>query len=60
MPHLNGTGPDAKGTKTGRGIGLCKARMEESDISRLGTGAGKRRKSGGGNGKGKRLKSDQI
>jgi len=57
MPHINGTGPEGKGTKTGRGLGLCKKSLKESDIAKLGKGSGKRRNSGGGTGKGKRLKS---
>ena len=56
MPQINGTGPEGKGPKTGRGLGLCKKDLKQEDISKLGKGLGKRRKSGGGSGKGKRLK----
>lgn len=57
MPRLNGTGPDGKGPRTGRGLGRCKEKLDEEDKSKLGKGQGKRRKSGGGKGKGKRLQS---
>lgn len=57
MPHLNHTGPEGKGPKTGRKLGKChKTVKEESQIGELGKGQGKRRHSGGGKGKGKRLK----
>ncbi len=55
MPQLNGKGPEFKGPKTGRGLGLCKENLKEEDLDKLGKGLGKRRKSGGGTGKGKRL-----
>jgi len=58
MPQLNGTGPEGKGSKTGRGLGKCKDLPEEELREKLGKGMGKRRKSGGGEGKGKRLKYD--
>ncbi len=57
MPHLDKTGPKHDGSKTGRKLGLCK--KDESDIEakcELGKGMGERRHSGGGVGKGKRLK----
>jgi len=54
MPQINGTGPEGKGPKTGRGLGLCKKELKDEDIAKLGKGLGKRRKSGGGTGKGKR------
>ena len=57
MPHINGTGPEAKGPKTGRGLGKCKINSSEEEINKLGKGLGKRLKSSGGIGKGKRLKS---
>lgn len=57
MPQINGTGPDGKGPKTGRGLGLCKKDLKEDDLAKLGKGLGKRRKSGGGTGKGKRLQT---
>ena len=55
MPQINGTGPEGKGPNTGRGLGLCKKALKDEDIAKLGKGLGKRRKSGGGIGKGKRL-----
>jgi hypothetical protein len=57
MPQLNGTGPDGKGPKTGRGLGQCKEHSPEDLQNSLGKGQGKRRKTGGGKGEGKRLKS---
>ncbi len=57
MPHLNGSGPENKGSKTGRKLGKChKTEKEQSEIGVLGKGMGKRRHSGDGEGKGKRLK----
>ncbi len=56
MPHLNGTGPEGKGPKTGRGLGNCKGEPNATNKSELGKGQGKRRKSGGGEGRGERLK----
>jgi len=56
MPKMNGTGPEGKGSKTGRGLGKCKKTSPEELNEKLGKGMGKRRKSGGGEGKGKRLK----
>jgi hypothetical protein len=57
MPQINGTGPEGKGPKTGRGLGKCNTGSSNEETSKLGKGMGKRRKSGGGTGKGKRLKS---
>jgi len=56
MPHMNGTGPEGKGPGTGRGLGKCKKVPQEELLQKLGKGMGKRRKSGGGEGRGKRLK----
>lgn len=53
---MNGTGPEGKGPKTGRGLGKCKKVPQEELMQQLGKGMGKRRKSGGGEGRGKRLK----
>lgn len=58
MPKLNGTGPEGKGPKTGRSLGECVDRPFEELLEKLGTGLGKRRKSGGGKGLGKRIKYD--
>ena len=57
MPQLNGTGPEGKGSETGRGLGLCRDQSGEDILKKLGKGMGKRRKTGGGDGKSKRLKS---
>lgn len=57
MPHLDHKGPDGSGPKTGRKLGKCKKNeTEQTEIGKLGKGQGKRRHSGGGEGKGKRLK----
>ncbi|PLX18524.1 MAG: hypothetical protein C0597_06090 [Marinilabiliales bacterium] len=58
MPQLDRTGPENKGSKTGRRLGMCKS-SEKSD-SELGKGMGLRRKSAGGYGLGKRLRSTNI
>ena len=60
MPQINGTGPEGKGPKTGRGLGKCKNGSSKKETDKLGKGLGMRRKSGGGTGKGKRLKSGSI
>ncbi|MBK8881604.1 MAG: DUF5320 domain-containing protein [Bacteroidales bacterium] len=57
MARMDGTGPEGKGPKTGRGVGRCKDNTSETERTKLGIGLGKRHKSGGGPGKGKRLKS---
>ncbi len=57
MPQMDGTGPEKKGKLTGRGLGKCKKTSEEEALQKLGKGMGLRRKSGGGEGRGKRLKS---
>jgi len=57
MPKLNGTGPEKKSSKTGRGLGQCQKVNDHEAKEKLGTGLGLRKKSGGGKGQGKRLKS---
>lgn len=57
MPKLNGTGPDGEGPSTGRGLGRCHSLTDDEKLQKLGKGMGERKKSGGGTGKGKRLKS---
>ncbi len=57
MPQLDGTGPEKKGAKSGRGLGRCKSVSAEEALEKLGKGLGLRRKTGGGQGEGKRLKS---
>ncbi len=59
MPRLNGTGPEGKGAKTGRGLGKCEKKPFRELLEKLGRGLGLRRKSGGGTGQGKRLKYNQ-
>lgn len=57
MPHLNHTGPSGEGPKTGRIRGKCqKTASDQEQQGALGTGMAKRRNSGGGTGKGKRIK----
>jgi len=60
MPQLNGTGPDGKGPKTGRKLGKCSTTTDDEKLQKLGKEIGKKRRSGGGKGKGKRLKSGLI
>lgn len=60
MPHLNHTGPEGEGPKTGRKLGKCKKKQDETDNPEiLGIGRGMRKHSGGGIGRGKRLKSNK-
>nr|WP_320119427.1 DUF5320 domain-containing protein [uncultured Marinifilum sp.] len=59
MPNLDGTGPEGKGTKTGRKLGKCTSEDIPSQLEKLGKGQGRKRKSGGGEGRGKRLKSSK-
>lgn len=51
MPNKNGTGPDGKGQKTGRGLGTCKP--EKS--TRRETGNKQSGSRGGGRGRGQGL-----
>jgi len=58
MPQMNHTGPDGKGSRTGRGLGNCRKPAEtktDPQEFELGEGMGLKRKSGGGIGKGRRL-----
>mgnify|MGYP002347855136 CR=1 FL=1 len=55
MPKMNGTGPEGRGAKTGRGLGKCKKVTDDEALKRLGKGLGERRNAGGGTGRGKRL-----
>ncbi len=54
---MNGTGPEGKGSGTGRNLGKCRKDSSKEITENLGTGQGLRRKAGGGQGQGKRLKS---
>jgi len=58
MPKMNGTGPDGQGPRTGRGLGKCKDVSGNEQEKKIGKGMGKRRKAGGGQGMGKRLRYD--
>lgn len=58
MPHLNGKGPEVKGPKTGRKLGKCSKTPEEIvTMGTIGQGMGLKRNSGGGQGKGRRIKN---
>jgi len=57
MPQMNGTGPEKKGEATGRGLGKCRKVSDDEALEKLGTGMGMCRQSGGGKGRGKRLKA---
>lgn len=59
MARLDRTGPEGKGAGTGRKLGKCSEANNETLLQRLGKGLGLRRKSGGGRGQGKRLKSNK-
>ena len=54
---MDGTGPEGKGKQTGRRLGRCAIVPKEEALEKLGKGMGLRRKSGCGEGLGKRLKS---
>ena len=60
MAHLNGTGPVNQGRCSGRGLGKCLPEAENKDLGKLGKGLGARRKAGGGEGLGRRLKSGNV
>lgn len=61
MPHLDNKGPESIGEKTGRILGKCSKNQDEcTTANELGKGLGKRRHSNGGEGKGKRLKYNNI
>ena len=59
MPHLNYKGPENKGSKTGRKLGICNTIKEIKDYE-LGQGMGLKRKSGSGKGLARRLKSSKL
>ena len=52
---MDGTGPERKGPKSGRGMGRCKKEPGKEDSSQPVRGQGSRRKSEGGAGRGKRM-----
>lgn len=53
MAGLNHKGPENKGPRSGRALGLCGGKLNENND--LGTGNGARRRNGCGEGRGKRL-----
>lgn len=63
MPHLDHSGPEGEGCKTGRKLGSCnKTKAEENATTfSLGNGMGMRRHASknGSQGKGRRLRYDQ-
>lgn len=60
MPKMNGTGPEGKGPKSGRGLGSCNKNPTEELKTKLGKGLAKRRHAGVGQGEGKRHRSGDI
>jgi len=61
MPRLNNKGPENLGPATGRELGLCSNNdLNKISISEFGRGMGLKYHSGGGIGKGKRLKYIQL
>lgn len=60
MPKLNHTGPEGEGPRSGRKLGLCKKSVVDPDSEKfhLGKGMGEKRKSGGGAGKGRRIRQN--
>jgi hypothetical protein len=59
MPKMDGTGPEGKGSRSGRKLGECVELTDSDKLARLGKGLGKKRKGGCGDGKGKRLHSGE-
>ncbi len=59
MPRMNNKGPENNGPKDGRKLGYC-INEQKKDLSVLGKGLAKRRKEGGGEGLGKRLKYNEL
>jgi hypothetical protein len=57
MPGLDKTGPEGKGSRTGRKLGKCTNVPENEIKEKLGRGMGLRRKAGGGKGLGKRIRN---
>lgn len=57
MPKLDRTGPDGEGSQTGRKLGKCSTATDEEKLEKLGKGMGKKRKSRGEVGEGKRRRS---
>jgi hypothetical protein len=57
MARLDGSGPENRGSQTGRGLGCCRKATAVEEHQNLGQGLGLRRNAGGGVGKGMRLRS---
>ncbi len=57
MPRLDKTGPEGKGSLTGRKMGRCTKVSDEEKLQKLGQGLGKRRHAADGEGMGRRLRS---
>ncbi len=57
MPGLDKTGPEGKGSLTGRKLGRCGQASEDEKLEQLGRGMALRRREGGGRGQGRRLRS---
>ncbi len=62
MAHLDHKGPEGKGPKTGRKLGLCKKEPNEKNEYGLGNGMCKHRKNPAqiNKGKGKRLQAGKL
>jgi len=63
MAHLNHRGPEEKGPKTGRLLGICKKTgddLKKMQKYELGKGMGKARRSGYGQGSGLRKNASDI
>jgi hypothetical protein len=58
MPKQDGTGPEGKGSRTGRKLGKCRKENSGDNTGSPGKGMGLRRMAGGGEGQGKRNKSN--
>ncbi|MBP6936144.1 MAG: DUF5320 family protein [Bacteroides sp.] len=56
---MDGTGPEGKGSRSGRKVGNCVELSKEELLQKLGRGEGKRRQAGGGEGDKKRLRSNE-
>ena len=54
MPGMNGTGPEGKGSGTGRRLGRCNKALVNDSEQMYGVGMGLRRQNGGGMGKKRR------
>ena len=59
MPKMDGTGPEGKGSRSGRKLGECVDLVESEKLAKFGKGMGKKRKAGCGEGKSKRLRTDE-